>query len=737
MLGQDQDTLGGGTDATQSFHGYIADLVMVDQLLTHTQMLDFTSCQGEFDISSSIVVDFSNLGDDFMFGVDTVVQDVGYEGACSGVHIHATIFPEARDFLTSHRFCSSLGTSLIVPENALENHAVTLLGLKYCPTDRIWLGVYKSANRSTAVVFGTNKTINYTEWEGTFRHDEDFNFVLVMISGWINNWGISTPDRQTCTVCGSDKPIALVVRGLCLGSNFDRIFHIHGYINNKPSFIGIKSSNISWMPHNTSPGILANVWMMWVSKEPNITATMVMESRDEYPVGTHYWNIDNDNCGLGGKTRLKFTSCPTHMFTCNDGLCIDDNLRCDKKVDCSDNSDEESCNSVLLPKYYDNNMSPPSMNKIFPISIETEAEFKSIRSIRIMELTLSLDLRLTIRWRDSRLRFKNLRHNLSHNLVDKLIWLPEFTITGADNIVADMKLRKDVNFMDRQSDALPDDIAELNEDKLYGGDGNDLVAVREWTLEIVCHYDLSTYPFDTQRCPVNIFLAKYTSNLFTLRVNNFTFTGRKRHHQYQVNDIVLSNITVDDYGGQQLVLYLRHQQIYYISAAYVPSSMLLVISYITYYFRLKEFSTRVSVALTSLLVLATLFSELVGSLPKTSYLKLIDVWFLGCIAANFGMVVCLVIIEKGRAWEAKDESLQSRTKPNNEIKTRAGQSRKSHLQDTTRQYQSNGSWFQEEKNDIHTPITESKLNSWMKVAIPIVLLIFTIIYVTGIIMIYN
>ncbi|XP_071514677.1 serotonin-gated chloride channel mod-1-like [Panulirus ornatus] len=264
------------------------------------------------------------------------------------------------------------------------------------------------------------------------------------------------------------------------------------------------------------------------------------------------------------------------------------------------------------------------------------------------EFILSLDVRLTRRWRDGRLRFRNLRQDVNHNVVEDLVdlWLPELTITGADDLVADLQQRKDVNFVDRQDSPVGDDDAELDEDHLYSGATNDLVAVREWTVETLCHYDLSDYPFDTQRCPLSFLLAKYTSDLFVVRIDRYGFSGNRRHHEYQLRHISVTNVTVGSYEGQGVILTLRNQYIYYISAAYVPSALLLVISYLTYYFSMEDFQTRINVALTSLLVLATLFSELVGGLPKTSYLKLIDIWFLGCIAADFCMVVCLVLIHK-------------------------------------------------------------------------------------------
>ncbi|XP_042226129.1 uncharacterized protein LOC121869070 [Homarus americanus] len=51
------------------------------------------------------------------------------------------------------------------------------------------------------------------------------------------------------------------------------------------------------------------------------------------------------------------------------------------------------------------------------------------------------------------------------------------------------------------------------------------------------------------------------------------------------------------------------------------------------------------VSLTSLLVLATVFTQTSQSIPKTSYLKLIDVWFVVLISEDFAIIVSLVYIE--------------------------------------------------------------------------------------------
>ncbi|KAK4325477.1 hypothetical protein Pmani_000420 [Petrolisthes manimaculis] len=50
-------------------------------------------------------------------------------------------------------------------------------------------------------------------------------------------------------------------------------------------------------------------------------------------------------------------------------------------------------------------------------------------------------------------------------------------------------------------------------------------------------------------------------------------------------------------------------------------------------------------ALTALLVLATLFTQVSASLPKTSYFKMVDIWLLFCIMLIFFIIIFHTIID--------------------------------------------------------------------------------------------
>lgn len=61
---------------------------------------------------------------------------------------------------------------------------------------------------------------------------------------------------------------------------------------------------------------------------------------------------------------------------------------------------------------------------------------------------------------------------------------------------------------------------------------------------------------------------------------------------------------------------------------YLPSLLILTIVYATNFFKDFFFEAVVMVNLTSLLVLTTLFISVSDGLPKTAYVKMIDIWLI-------------------------------------------------------------------------------------------------------------
>nr|XP_045616220.1 glycine receptor subunit alphaZ1-like [Procambarus clarkii] len=105
---------------------------------------------------------------------------------------------------------------------------------------------------------------------------------------------------------------------------------------------------------------------------------------------------------------------------------------------------------------------------------------------------------------------------------------------------------------------------------------------------------------------------------------------------------------INMHSPPQMQVEFRNQRGYYIGNAFLPSLLLSIVCYLSFYFAIDDFQDRVMVSLTSLLVLTSLLTQTNQSIPKTAYLKLIDIWYIVLICLDFLIIVVLVFIESLR-----------------------------------------------------------------------------------------
>ncbi|XP_064087346.1 ligand-gated ion channel 50-like [Macrobrachium nipponense] len=85
---------------------------------------------------------------------------------------------------------------------------------------------------------------------------------------------------------------------------------------------------------------------------------------------------------------------------------------------------------------------------------------------------------------------------------------------------------------------------------------------------------------------------------------------------------------------------------YFLSSTYLPTFVVAVIGYMTFFFPVNDFSDRFIVSLTGLLVEAAFFMQTSSSIPQTAYIKMIDIWFMFCIVYFFLLMTALLLINK-------------------------------------------------------------------------------------------
>ena len=121
-------------------------------------------------------------------------------------------------------------------------------------------------------------------------------------------------------------------------------------------------------------------------------------------------------------------------------------------------------------------------------------------------------------------------------------------------------------------------------------------------------------------------------------------------------DLVYRN-TQKPEEGIQLVMRMRRKVTTEMMTTYLPTALLLLIAYSTTFFKPCFFEAALSVNLTTMLVMTTIFISKMESLPSTSYIKMIDIWLILCQLAPFAQVVLITAMEYLRKDQLENEKM--------------------------------------------------------------------------------
>ncbi|KAG7162460.1 Glycine receptor subunit alpha-4-like 4, partial [Homarus americanus] len=373
---------------------------------------------------------------------------------------------------------------------------------------------------------------------------------------------------------------------------------------------------------------------LWINVVHNKTMARLDPSAPfNMPMGRRVWQLETTVCDQSqGARTLLLTTCQSDSYTCDDATCIPLENRCDQKYDCLDRSDEVDCELVSMPKDYKMNLPPrlgndkdaASLPVAFKISIESA-------TIHTTQMTMQLSYEIQMFWLDNRLTFRNLKVNDSLNKVPYTrmmsMWWPTVGFVNTEGHQhTTVDLESTLNLLrerspERRANNVPGEV------DLFLGKDNSIRLTRKYSTIFVCDFNLMLYPFDIQHCDMHLRMLSGPKNYLMLEQPQLVYDNSGEFSEIRVK------ITLQRRSG------------YAVLNIYTPSMILLIISYVSLFFRSEIFEVRIMTTLTSLLVLATLFTQVSASLPKTSYFKMVDVWLLFCIIIGFIIIIFHTIID--------------------------------------------------------------------------------------------
>ena len=126
--------------------------------------------------------------------------------------------------------------------------------------------------------------------------------------------------------------------------------------------------------------------------------------------------------------------------------------------------------------------------------------------------------------------------------------------------------------------------------------------------------------------------------------DNFTgvdYLGDKLLLEYTVGDMLLKVINDSEakYAKMKVSLTFTRRWFYHGVNVFLQSVLLLIVSYMTFYYRVDNFQDRVMVSITTMIVIANVQSAINTMVPKTSNLKMIDY----ILTYSFNIIVVVMI----------------------------------------------------------------------------------------------
>ena len=432
-----------------------------------------------------------------------------------------------------------------------------------------------------------------------------------------------------CILCELPNTVKWIrVRGLCKNSMYDTDYYYTVSDEGDMLYVGQKTSSI-WYDSKKEQWI-------WVDRKDK-TAVATSNSRlDSLFLGANSVNFENTSepCIKDRPTKvikIKMTTClENDLFTCDNGLCIPMDKRCDQTPNCEDESDELNCKMLEISNNYNRRIPPftfdSKKNKIDPVQVNVTMTILKILKITEVDHLFTMKFVMIMEWYDHRLKYYNLKSKKSANALTteeaQTIWIPKlvFSNTQENDVTAGTKntvltVTKEGNHTRSE----PDTAEEIN---IFEGKENRLTFQTTYAKVFECEYQLSRYPFDMQTCRIDLTADEFDKQSLRIIPMNVFMKGKIKLTQYIVVSWKLAYINgTNPTDGIQMVFKLKRRMINVMLTSYLPTTIILFIVYCTNYFRLSHFNTALTINLTSMLVLTTLFIGVSNSLPRVAYIK--------------------------------------------------------------------------------------------------------------------
>ncbi|EYC34649.1 hypothetical protein Y032_0001g77 [Ancylostoma ceylanicum] len=272
-----------------------------------------------------------------------------------------------------------------------------------------------------------------------------------------------------------------------------------------------------------------------------------------------------------------------------------------------------------------------------PLNVEIDISVRSMGPISEQDMEFSLDCYFRQKWLDRRLAFTPINPEkpvmpLASKML-KDIWVPDTYIRNGRKSYLHTLTVPNILFRVRS-------------------DGQVHVSQR-LTIRTKCHMFLRKFPMDVQACPIEIGSLGYFSDDVVYNWKDVELDAKMGNmlSQYKILDLFKSEHNFSDFrypsrniSVLKVYFKLQRQQGYYVLQIYTPCTLLVVMSWVSFWINKEASPARVALGIMTVLSMSTLGFGLRTDLPKVSHSTALDIYILSCFGFVFAAMVEYAVI---------------------------------------------------------------------------------------------
>ena len=317
----------------------------------------------------------------------------------------------------------------------------------------------------------------------------------------------------------------------------------------------------------------------------------------------------------------------------------------------------------MLKKGYNKKIPPTvhNLTRLTQVPVRVSLHILKILDIEEVKHKIQIQFKMAMKWYERRAIFNNLKGTSGMNVLSRQeiesLWLPLVTYANTDKKET-TRLGKPSEWnthvkVKRESNFTRGGLHLVDEVEVFEGSQNYLRMMQIYTKTFQCQYAFHRYPFDTQTCTIKMDVS--TDDLRVIKLLPYKLEMRETLDLtlFKIKSWRFEEFEGDDEKDRGVVMKmdLQRKVMNELLTTFLPSILLMIITFATTSFKPFFFEAALSVNLTTMLMMTTISIGKMQTLPATAYVRMIDVWLVFCQLVPFAEVILLTAQEYYRDGE--------------------------------------------------------------------------------------